>query len=231
MELRRRELLLTAGWWGIGSLCAKPAAAAAEPAICRPDDPLAALLDGNRLFMRAWRAAADDPSASLQHEGLRLPCRATPDQLLLEQHPWATVLTCADSRVSPTWIFNTSPGDLFVIRSAGNTAFAEAIASIEYSVSVLHSPLVMVMGHTGCGAVAAAMDDTALSPSLEQLVAPIRDQIGESDDPIAAVRANARGSTALLRQRSSSIRNAEDRGALKLVSSCFDLASGAVTLI
>ena len=75
------------------------------------------------------------------------------------------------------------------------------------------------------------MDDTALSLSLEQLVAPIRDQIGESDDLIAAVRANARGSSALLSQRSSIIRNAEDRGALKLVSSCFDLASGAVTLI
>ena len=231
MKLRRRQLLLTAGWWGIGSVCAKPAAVSAEPAPGRPDDPLAALLDGNRLFMKAWRAAAEDPSAAMQHEGLRLPCRATPGQLLLEQHPWATVLTCADSRVSPNWIFNTTPGDLFVIRSAGNTAFAEAIASIEYSVSVLNSPLVMVMGHTGCGAVAAAMQDNALTPSLEQLVAPIRKQIGGSDDPIAAVRANARGSAALLRQRSNIVRNAEDRGALKLVRSCFDLTSGAVTLI
>ena len=231
MELRRRQLLLTAGWWSMASLCANPVAASAASAVCRPDDPLAALLDGNRLFMKAWRAAAENPSAAMQHEGLRLPCRATPGQLLLEQHPWATVLTCADSRVSPNWIFNTTPGDLFVIRSAGNTAFAEAIASIEYSVSVLNSPLVMVMGHTGCGAVAAAMQDNALTPSLEQLVAPIRKQIGGSDDPIAAVRANARGSAALLRQRSNIVRNAEDRGALKLVRSCFDLTSGAVTLI
>ena len=231
MELRRRQLLLTAGWWSMASLCANPVAASAASAVCRPDDPLAALLDGNRLFMKAWRAAAENPSAALQHEGLRLPCRATQEQLLLEQHPWATVLTCADSRVSPNWIFNTAPGDLFVIRSAGNTAFAEAIASIEYSVSVLNSPLVMVMGHTGCGAVAAAMQDNALTPSLEQLVAPSRKQIGGSDDPIAAVRANARGSAALLRQRSNIVRNAEDRGALKLVRSCFDLTSGAVTLI
>ena len=61
-----------------------------------------------------------------------------------------------------------------MIRNAGNSAFDEAIASVEYSVSVLKTPLVMVMGHSGCGAVTAAMDDKPLTPSLERLIHPIR---------------------------------------------------------
>ena len=141
------------------------------------------------------------------------------------------MLTCADSRVSPSWIFDTTPGELFVIRSAGNTAFDEAIASIEYSISILQTPLVMVMGHSGCGAVSTAMSDGVLSPSLERLITPIRSQIADSTDLAEAVRSNAQGTAATLRSNSTLLREAEAKGTLKLVVSYFDLQTGAVTLI
>jgi carbonic anhydrase len=74
------------------------------------------------------------------------------------QNPFAIVLTCSDSRVPVESIFDRGPGDLFVIRVAGNVISPDVIASIEYGASVLGSPLCLVMGHTGCGAVQAAVD-------------------------------------------------------------------------
>jgi carbonic anhydrase len=67
------------------------------------------------------------------------------------------VLCCADSRVSPEWVFASGSGELFEVRSAGNTAFNDGIASLEYAVAELAVPLILVMGHSGCGAVTAAM--------------------------------------------------------------------------
>ena len=128
-------------------------------------------------------------------------------------------------------MFDTTPGELFVIRSAGNTAFTEAIASIEYSISVLNTPLVMVMGHSGCGAVQAAMNKEVLTPSLEQLIAPIREQIEDSGSLADAVKRNALGTAEKLIENSDTLRRAKASGAMKLVVSCFDLASGAVSLI
>lgn len=75
------------------------------------------------------------------------------------QHPIAAVLTCADSRVSPAHAFCAAPGTLFVVRNAGNTAVDDAtLGSLEYAVGALQVPLVLVLGHSGCGAVAAAQD-------------------------------------------------------------------------
>ena len=140
-------------------------------------------------------------------------------------------MTCADSRVSPSWIFDTTPGELFVIRNAGNTAFTEAIASVEYSVSVLNTPLVMVMGHSGCGAVTSAMGGDDLTPSLERLLSPIREQISDSTTLDEAIRRNATGTAAKLLKQSDLLSQAEADGRMRLVVSCFDLTSGAVILI
>ena len=172
-----------------------------------------------------------NPDATLGQQLHGNRCFNAPAALIESQQPWATVLTCADSRISPSWIFDTTPGELFVIRSAGNTAFDEAIASIEYSISVLRSPLLMVMGHSGCGAVAAALSETSLTPSLERLITPIRDQIDGSSRLDDAVRRNARGAAANLRESSDLLRQSETDGALKLVVSYFDLSSGRVSLI
>ena len=89
----------------------------------------------------------------------------------------------------------------------------------------------MVMGHSSCGAVASALSDASLTPSLERLVTPIRDQIGESLDLEEAVRRNARATAIKIRQRSDLLRQAETEGAVKLVVSYFSLKSGNVSLI
>tara|TARA_B100001063_G_scaffold128534_1_gene120178 strand:- start:259 stop:954 length:696 start_codon:yes stop_codon:yes gene_type:complete len=231
MSIRRRQLLNASSAFTLAALLRPRPAAAIETGFCTPDDPLQKLMDGNRRFRSAWQAAKRDPEANLSRTDHLQRCFNPPLALAEGQQPWATVLTCSDSRVSPNWVFDTTPGELFVIRSAGNTAFTEAVASIEYSVSVLNTPLVMVMGHSGCGAVQAAMNDASLTPSLEQLVAPIRQQIDGTSSLAEAVKRNALGAAEQLLQHSDALRLAKADGAMKLVVSCFDLTSGAVSLI
>ena len=231
MFIRRRQLLNAASAFTLAALFRPGPSAAVETGFCTPEDPLQALMDGNRRFRSAWQAAQNDPEANLSRINHLQRCFNPPDALAEGQRPWATVLTCADSRVSPAWVFDTTPGELFVIRSAGNTAFTEAIASIEYSISVLNTPLVMVMGHSGCGAVQAAMNEASLTHSLEQLVAPIRQQVVGTSNLTEAVKRNALGTAEQLLQQSDTLRQAKADGAMKLVVSYFDLASGAVSLI
>jgi carbonic anhydrase len=102
------------------------------------------------------------------------------ESLTTGQNPFAAVLSCADSRIAPEYCFDTSRGDIFVCRVAGNIASDEMIASLEYTVSVLNTPLIMVLGHESCGAVDAAIksikDGTTLPghlPSLVDAIAPI----------------------------------------------------------
>ena len=93
------------------------------------------------------------------------------------QHPVAAVLACADSRVSPQFIFDAHLGDLFTVKVAGNVANQSAIASLEYAVAELDVRLLVVMGHEGCGAVAAALADGGNSPHLRNLLKMIRPAI------------------------------------------------------
>ena len=231
MGIQRRHFLQQTGGLALAALIQARPVEAAEEGFCSPNDPLEALMEGNRRFAEAWRQGKQDDGTTPRTAGANPRCFNSPRALATSQHPWATVLTCSDSRVSPSWVFDTTPGELFVIRNAGNTAFTEAIASIEYSVSVLKTPLVMVMGHSGCGAVQAAMSSAALTPSLEQLVTPIREEISGTTSLESAVKRNAMGTAQRLRQHSDTLRQAEAGGAMKLVVSCFDLASGAVSLI
>ncbi|MDA0215967.1 MAG: carbonic anhydrase, partial [Cyanobacteria bacterium] len=117
------------------------------------------------------------------------------------------------------------------VRSAGNTAFDEAIASLEYAVSVLGTPLILVIGHSGCGAVKAAMDTAPLTPLLEQLVAPIKASLQSGDDLSKAVQANARHSATELTRRSDLLKSAEAEGKLTIHSSYCDIGTGVVSLL
>ena len=89
------------------------------------------------------------------------------------QEPLAAVLTCADSRVPPVDVFDQGLGDLFVVRVAGNLINDHILGSIEYAVSHLHTPLVMVMGHSSCGAVTAVAQGVKLSGHIASLTPPI----------------------------------------------------------
>jgi carbonic anhydrase len=99
----------------------------------------------------------------------------TREALAKAQHPFAMVLSCADSRVPPEYIFNVGLGDLFVIRAAGEVIDKSVMACLEYGAEHLDIPLLIVMGHESCGAVQAAVESTAVEgPNLQYLVKAIR---------------------------------------------------------
>jgi carbonic anhydrase len=203
---------------------------------CMPhDDPLGSLLRRNRQFSRAWQAAATAGSArertALMNDLWQSSCQVDPSAMASGQRPWAALLSCADSRVSPEWIFVSGSGELFDVRCAGNTAFDDGIASLEYAVAELAVPLILVMGHSGCGAVTAALADAPLTPLLEQLVKPIRAALQPGDDLFLAVRHNAAHSAQELSRRSALLREAVSAGRLRIQPACFDIASGAVSLV
>lgn len=102
------------------------------------------------------------------------PTKAQMEALKDGQHPFAAIVACADSRVPPNLLFNCSLGEIFVVRNAGNVISDFALGSIEYAVSSLRVPLVMVLGHSGCGAVAGALAGGAKAESaLGKIMAEI----------------------------------------------------------
>ena len=113
-------------------------------------EALERLIAGNERFLHGERR-----SYGLVHETLK--------GLTHRQQPYATILGCSDSRVPPELIFDSGPGELFVIRVAGNVFSPEIAASLQYAGAHLHTPLFVVLGHQNCGAVNAAMKDHDLT--------------------------------------------------------------------
>lgn len=250
--LSRRLMLQGAAALGLGTLTlAAPAAGAAPPrgggpvepdalaqrlSACHPDgDPLEALLVGNGRFAQVWQSTSGhlDPRARMARFAAlwRHNCQPDPAALAQGQRPWAAVLTCADSRVSPEWLFDVGPGALFEVRSAGNTAFHAGIASLEYAVAELNVPLILVLGHSGCGAVTAAMTDTPLTPLLQDLVEPIRACLKPGMDLQAAIEANARACAATLPRESALLAGAMAAERLQIAAAALDLGSGRVHIL
>ena len=158
-------------------------------------------------------------------------CQIDPVALTQGQKPFAATLSCADSRVDPSWLFACGSGELFEVRCAGNTAFDDAIASLEYAVSALDTSLILVMGHSGCGAVQAAMADAPLTPLLEKLVTPIRASLKSGDTLSQAVQGNARYAAGQLTLRSQVLNDASAQGQLTIRSAFVDIGTGVVTLL
>ena len=157
------------------------------------------------------------------------------------QRPIATIVGCADSRTPPTILFNQGLGRLFIIRVAGNTVDRRGLASIVYAVKHLSCPLVVVLGHTGCGAVAAAeavVDGRAeLDPSLEEMIVPILPAVlsarhkGGNDQARLAVQENARRVVARLLTADTALAEAVDTGAIRIVAAVKDMATGKVDFL
>jgi carbonic anhydrase len=150
------------------------------------------------------------------------------------QHPEAVVLTCADSRVPPEIVFDQGLGDLFDIRVAGNIAADAEIASIEYAAEHLHTPLVVVMGHQSCGAVAAAIEGGNPPGHLPTLVAAIRPAVnqargmpGELADN--AVRVNVEHVVQQLRSSKPVLATLVSEKKLRIVGAVYSLKTGLVT--
>jgi carbonic anhydrase len=148
------------------------------------------------------------------------------------QQPIAAVLSCADSRVPPEIIFDQGLGEIFVVRLAGNISEPFALGSIDYAVASLHVPLIVVLGHEQCGAVAAALKKNKPAGNLGKLIGEIH--VGEDlpankeEALAAAVQNNVRHQAELLTERSDVIREHVRQKKVQVVAGVYNLTSGKV---
>ncbi len=185
---------------------------------------LAALIEGNGRF------AAGTP------EHPRQDARRREEVLEKGQYPFAAIVGCADSRVPPELVFDQGLGDLFVVRVAGNLVDDLGLASLEYAAAHLGVPLIVIMGHSRCGAVTAAAEAidapgrlsailTALGPSIEKAK-------GLSGDLVeAAARESVKSTVASLKASEPVLRPLVDRGALRIVGMFYDIERGTVEVV
>ncbi len=161
------------------------------------------------------------------------------DALAQSQSPPVGVLACADSRCAPEWVFEQRPGRLFVVREAGNVPDTQAIASLEYAVAMLDTRVLVVLGHSACGAVgAAASGKDPGTPALRALVASIEPAVAahrehaSGDELIgAAIDENVRRGVRALAENSPVLGAAVEAGTLRIVGAVHDLATGTVRFL
>jgi carbonic anhydrase len=154
------------------------------------------------------------------------------------QAPFATILSCSDSRAPVELIFDQGVGDLFVVRVAGNVAGVDEIASMEYAAEHLHAPLLVIMGHSKCGAVTAVVENARLHGSMPSLAAKIRPAVYKTRRAhqdlhgdaflAAAIKANVQQAMADVLIRSRIIKDLIKAGKLKVIGAIYDLESGKV---
>ncbi len=149
--------------------------------------------------------------------------------LVAAQSPIAVLLGCVDARVPPEVILDQGVGDLLTVRTAGQSLAGVALGSIEFGVRVLQVPLVVVLGHTGCGAVLAAMSDDDLGGHLGVLTGEVAERLVDvvGDDPVRATGANLQGTVDALRDLRTLV---TDQGPAFVVGLLYDLATGEVTV-
>jgi carbonic anhydrase len=192
------------------------------------DEALARLAAGNERFVRG-----EARFPTVQKEILA--------ELAKGQHPYATILGCSDSRVPPELVFDAGFGELFIVRVAGNVISAEIMGTLQYAGVHLHTPLFVVLGHKGCGAVAAALaaqQDGASHPErIELLLQNIHPALKDIDPKRSqedmlegAVEANVRWSMQQLRETPEGRARLEE-GVVKLVGAVYDLETGRVRFL
>jgi len=156
------------------------------------------------------------------------------------QNPFAAILSCADSRIAPEYAFDSGRGDLFVCRVAGNFANSESVASLEYAVAELGTPLILVLGHDACGAVNATIkslkDGTTLPghlPSLVEAIAPAVKAVSQQGgDTLAnAIKQNVVDNVIKLSSATPILSAAVEQGKLKVAGGIYRLKDGRVEMV
>lgn len=190
------------------------------------EDALTKLKDGNKRYMAG-------ASSVLRIDPVRREQTATKGQ-----KPVATILGCSDSRVPPEIVFDQKFGNLFIIRVAGNVTGTSEIASAEFGVQYLGTPLVVVLGHSACGAVQAAVEKTPLDgklPKLVELISPAVDQVKKANSKLtgkelmeAAVEQNVRYQMSELTSKSDVLKKALADKKVMIVGAIRDINSGNV---
>jgi carbonic anhydrase len=201
------------------SSCAKPS----------PDRALEKLVEGNARFV----------AGETVHP--RIDAARRRETLTGGQHPFATVIACSDSRVPVEIIFDQGIGDIFSIRVAGNVCDVDEIGSIEYSVDQLGTPLILVLGHTHCGAVTVVVTRAEVHGNIAKLVdkiAPAVEQARQDNQGLSekelipeAVKANVRQSIEDLLKGSRAVRERIKTGKVKVIGGVYDIGSGKVEIM
>ncbi len=213
---------------GLGGRLGPARAAEGASTALSPDEALAALKSGNERFVSHRELCsvnlAESRTAVAGH-----------------QAPWATIVSCADSRVPPELIFGgQGVGELFIARDAGNLIGVETLGTVEYGAAVLGSPLVVILAHTACGAVKAACDVVTKNASypgvIGRMILPIvpaalavRDQPGDFVDN--AAKESAKRTAAQLPNVSRLVGDLVGAGKVRIVSAIYDLDTGVVTYL
>lgn len=234
----RRDLLKLLGAGGAGlaataaggsilldtqqSVAQQPAAVEDKPRLVSPNEALKRLQDGNQRFI-------DDKLQAFKNIRLRL------EKTAVAQYPFASILGCADSRVPAEIVFDQGLGDLFVVRVAGNVASQTAIGSLEFAASVLGSQLIVVLGHSRCGAVQAAIKGDPLPGRMAVFVEEIKPSVQKAKYKTGnleenAVAANVQHQAQRLQEASTILDGLIKEGKLRIVSGRYDLATGKVTI-
>jgi carbonic anhydrase len=219
-RLSRRGLL-----GGLSALLA--AAGPAPPSTISGDEALHRLMAGNARY-RANQMHMRDFEASRA-------ARVT------THRPVASVLSCSDARVGPEFVFDQGPGDLFVVRVAGNILHDDGLASLEYAAQFLGAPLIFVLGHSGCGAVQAAVqtvqDNATLPGNLPGLIDQIKPAViaAQATHPAdllnAAIVENVRRTTQAVTAAQPLLSAMVASGKVKVAGGVYDIATGNVTLL
>jgi carbonic anhydrase len=228
LQSRRQFLGASLGLLTLSALAPRMAFADAPPPqnAISPDTALRRLLDGNARYA-ANKLDAKDFSA-----GRAARVKA--------QYPIAAILSCSDSRVAPELVFDQQPGDLFVVRIAGNYLSGDGLASLEYAVGVLKVPLIMVLGHAECGAVKATVaeikDPHPLPGHIWDIVDALRPGVANSvkaggEDVINnAIGANVDYNVLRVASAQPVLSEAVKQGGVKVVGGVYELATGKVLM-
>ncbi|TKR54590.1 carbonic anhydrase [Allopusillimonas ginsengisoli] len=196
--------------------------------VLSPDQAMKRLMDGNKRYI----------SGKTQSRSFA----STREALAGGQNPYASILSCADSRVSPELCFDEERGDLFVTRVAGNYVTNDILASLEYGAAVLNSPLIMVLGHTSCGAVGAtvsALEKQAEFPGHIQsivtaLMPAVRAAAAQSHDGTlehAATVQNIKQNVKRLQEATPILSRMAQEGKIKVIGGLYHLDTGMVELV
>lgn len=188
-------------------------------------NPLQKLIDGNERFIKGKSIHPDESMSRVQ-------------EIKSAQHPFAIVVSCSDSRVSPEIVFDQGLGDIFSIRTAGNVIGDLELGSIEYAVEHLHCNLIVVLGHENCGAIKAFLEDNGEKHNdhIGKILEYLNDEKEEQEAGVKvnhnvplAVQANVKHGVTLLEHSKPILEESVEHKQLKIVGALYDLSTGKVT--
>jgi carbonic anhydrase len=185
--------------------------------------PLERLIEGNNRYVSSTTVCHEDWTAKRT-------------ALIENQKPYAVIVTCSDSRVPPEIVFDQTLGDLFIVRVAGNVVDDFAIGSIEYGVNVLGADLVLVLGHSNCGAVDAALKGMKFDNHIQEIINEMQPAIaatkGQTENLLEkTIKANVKVVVDELRTSKPLLTKLAKEGKLTVIGGYYDLATGKVEFL